>query len=165
MIWAWSTLKTDEPLSLMLRRLPSVAYCPALMERRSPVAVVATVGLQSMLAKAPEKLRKLAVDMTWKILPELKPVFMVLTESPVPEDRKLSRKWKAPEVVAPVDTIEVNVWVPVPELRLRVVAPVLLPREIDRVVASVPIFIFPVEVLPRVRVDIFVVARLPVPVR
>jgi len=95
---------------------------------------------------------KLAVDMTCRSFPDVRAVFMELIDSPVPDVRELSRKWNAPDVVAPVDTIEVNVWVPVPDVRLRDEAPVLLPRVRERAVASVPIFIFPVVVLPRVRV-------------
>ena len=42
------TLKREEPVSLTLKRLPIVPLVPILIETRSPVAVVAEPGDQSV---------------------------------------------------------------------------------------------------------------------
>ena len=157
------TLKMDEPLFFTFNKLPNAALAPALMERRSPVAVVGLLGLQSILANEPEKAEKFAVEAIWKRLPLEKPVLAVVRYIPVPLVIALpALKTKAELVVVPVAFDEVNVCAPVPDVKFKAVAPVELPREMIRAVASVPRAKFPVLVSPIVKVCFAVVAKVPV---
>ena len=59
----------------------------------------------------------------------------------MPEEISPALNTKPDAVVAPVATLEVNVWAPVPEFRTKAVAPVALPIVIVLAAAPVPILI------------------------
>ena len=76
------TEKSDEPLSLTLKRLPTLPFGPILMAKRSPVALTVEPGLQSK-DKSPPEVKAVEVEIKDKRLPELRELAVILAAFPV----------------------------------------------------------------------------------
>jgi hypothetical protein len=129
------TLKTEELLSVMFNKFPTLPLEPILILKRSPVAVVEEPGDQSRAISFPE-VRAVDVELISKIFPDDQvfpdvdscinfPVVMLLEVMyvPVPEVIELALYTKPDVVVVPETTLEENVCDPVAVVKLRPPAP------------------------------------------
>ena len=164
------TENIEDAVSKILKRFPVVVpLVPMFKANKSPVAGPPDAGDQSRLTSDPvpaAPVKPVEVDLRSSSVPEEKtfdapveswanlPVVKVadVAYNPVPEVRAEPLKTKAEVVVVPETTEEVNVWEPVPEVKLSALEVVLFPTVIVWAKAVVPMLIIPAAALSKSRV-------------
>ena len=98
-------LNTDDPVSFTLKMLPILPLVPIFKESKSPVAVVADPGDQSMAVRLPEE-RAVEVEETFNPVPDVRALAAIFKAVPVVTEFPL--KEKAEVVPVPETTEEVK---------------------------------------------------------